>query len=94
MLGEYIEVELLAADSQFESQAVFDLLNSLNMGRVIAWRRMKGPARVATSSGGGVQQQGTKSTSVSAVNLAGLGERLYPVSLVLIVAYARLHSFL
>ena len=42
VLGESLEVELLAADSQFESQGVFDLLESLKMGSVIAWRRMKG----------------------------------------------------
>jgi len=51
VLGECIEVELLAADSQFESQAVFDLLESLKIGSVIAWRRLKGrenPAGVLT----------------------------------------------
>jgi len=42
VLGECIEVELLAADSQFESQAVFDLLESLKIGSIIAWRRLKG----------------------------------------------------
>ena len=42
VLGECIEVEFLAADSQFESQAVFDLLESLKIGSVIAWRRLKG----------------------------------------------------
>jgi hypothetical protein len=42
VLGECIEVELLAADSQFESQAVFDLLDSLKVGHIIAWRRLKG----------------------------------------------------
>jgi len=41
VLGECIEVELLAADSQFESQAVFRLLNSLKIGPIIAWRRLK-----------------------------------------------------
>jgi len=41
VLGESIEVELLAADSQFESPRVFDL-KSLKMAHVIAWRRMKG----------------------------------------------------
>jgi len=41
VLGECIEVELLAADSQFESQAVFDLLESLKIGSIIAWRRLK-----------------------------------------------------
>ena len=42
VLGESLEVELLAADSQFESRAVFDLLESLKIGSVIAWRRLKG----------------------------------------------------
>jgi len=41
VLGECIEVELLAADSQFESQEVFDLLESLKIGHIIAWRRLK-----------------------------------------------------
>jgi len=51
VLGECIEVELLAADSQFESQAVFDLLDSLKIGHIIAWRRLKrrvNPADVLT----------------------------------------------
>jgi len=42
VLGESLEVELLAADSQFESQSVFDLLESLKMSHVIAWRSLKG----------------------------------------------------
>jgi hypothetical protein len=42
VLGESLELELLAGDSQFESQAVFDLLDSLKVGHVIAWRRLKG----------------------------------------------------
>ena len=41
ILGDCIEVELLVADSQFESQAVFDLLESLKSGSIIAWRRLK-----------------------------------------------------
>ncbi|MBL7079603.1 hypothetical protein ISS39_04685 [Candidatus Bathyarchaeota archaeon] len=41
MLGEYIEVELLAADSQFESRVVFELLVSLKISHIIAWRRLK-----------------------------------------------------
>ena len=41
-LGGCLEVELLAADSQFESQSMFDLLESLEIGSVIAWRRLKG----------------------------------------------------
>jgi len=32
VLGECIVVELLATDSQFESQVVFDLLESLKVG--------------------------------------------------------------
>jgi hypothetical protein len=51
VLGECIEVELLAADSQFESQAVFDLLDSLKIDHIIAWRRLKSrenPADVLT----------------------------------------------
>jgi len=42
VLGESIEVELLAADSQIESPRVFDLLESLKIGHIIAWRRVKG----------------------------------------------------
>ena len=41
VLGECIEVELLAADSQFESQAVFDFLESLKIDHIIAWRKLK-----------------------------------------------------
>jgi hypothetical protein len=42
VLGECIEVELLAGDSQLESQGVFDLLESLKISGIIAWRRLKG----------------------------------------------------
>jgi len=42
VLGDCIEVELLAGDSQLESQATFDLLDELKMSHIIAWRRMKG----------------------------------------------------
>ena len=42
VLGEDIEVELLAGDSQFESQHVFDALEARKMAHLIAWRRMKG----------------------------------------------------
>jgi hypothetical protein len=51
VLGECIEVELLAADSQFESQSIFQLLDSLKIGHIIAWRQMKSrenPADVLT----------------------------------------------
>ena len=41
VLGESLEVELLAADSQFESQSIFQLLDSLKIGHIIAWRRLK-----------------------------------------------------
>jgi hypothetical protein len=41
VLGESIEVELLAADSQFESQMIFGLLESHQMSHVIPWRRLK-----------------------------------------------------
>ena len=39
--GECIEVELLAADSLFESKGVFDRHESLKIGHIIAWRRLK-----------------------------------------------------
>jgi len=42
LLGEDLEVELLAGDSGFESRRVFDALESRKMGNLIAWRRMKG----------------------------------------------------
>jgi hypothetical protein len=42
LLGEDIEVELVAGDSQFESSQVFDTLNARKIGNVIAWRRLKG----------------------------------------------------
>jgi hypothetical protein len=41
VLGESIEVELLAGDSQFESKEVFGLLESHKMSHVIPWRRLK-----------------------------------------------------
>jgi hypothetical protein len=41
VLGECIEVELLAADSQFESQGIFQFLDSLKIGHIIAWRQLK-----------------------------------------------------
>jgi hypothetical protein len=40
VLGESLEVELLAIDSQFESQAVFDLLESLKISYVISIQRL------------------------------------------------------
>jgi hypothetical protein len=42
LLGEDIEVELVAGDSQFESGPVFDALQARKIGSVIAWRRLKG----------------------------------------------------
>jgi hypothetical protein len=42
LLGEDIEVELIAGDSQFESKEVFDTLNSRRIGNMIPWRRLKG----------------------------------------------------
>ena len=42
VLGEDIEVELLAGDSQFESEQVFDALNTRKISSVIPWRRLKG----------------------------------------------------
>jgi len=51
VLGEDIEVELLAGDSGFESRRVFDVLEARRMAPLVAWRRMKGrdnPADVLT----------------------------------------------
>ena len=42
VLGEDIEVELVAGDSQFESSQVFDALNSRKISIIIPWRRLKG----------------------------------------------------
>ncbi len=42
LLGEDIEVELMAGDSQFESSEVFDDLDSRKISRIIPWRRLKG----------------------------------------------------
>ena len=41
VLGESIEVELIAGDSQFESREVFSLLESHRVEHVIPWRRLK-----------------------------------------------------
>jgi hypothetical protein len=41
VLGEDIEVELVAADSQFESGELFGLLESRKLIHVIPWRRLK-----------------------------------------------------
>jgi transposase len=42
VLGEDIEVELVAGDSQFESSLVFDALNLRKISSVISWRRLRG----------------------------------------------------
>ena len=42
LLGEDIEVELVAGDSQFESSQVFEALETRKIDNVIAWRRLKG----------------------------------------------------
>jgi len=42
ILGEDIEVELLAGDSQLDSQAVFESIESRRLSHIIARRRMKG----------------------------------------------------
>ena len=42
LLGEDIEVELVAGDSQFESSQVFDALNSRKISGIIPWRHLKG----------------------------------------------------
>src|SRR4030042_5196433 len=41
LLGEDIEVELVAGDSQFESGSVFDAIQHRKISNVIAWRRLK-----------------------------------------------------
>jgi hypothetical protein len=42
LLGEDMEVELVAGDSQFESVSVFDALQDRKISNVIAWRRLNG----------------------------------------------------
>jgi len=41
VLGESIEVELVAGDSQFESPHIFELLEECRISHVIPWRRMR-----------------------------------------------------
>ena len=41
VLGEDIEVELVAGDSQFESKPLFAVLEQKKIGRIIPWRRLK-----------------------------------------------------
>jgi len=42
VLGEDLEVELVAGDSQFESESVFHLLEQKKIDCLIPWRRLKG----------------------------------------------------
>jgi hypothetical protein len=42
VLGEDMEVELVVADSQFESQQLFDSLRAKRIANIIAWRRYEG----------------------------------------------------
>ena len=42
ILGNDMEVELIAADSQLDSQAVFDAIQARKMSHIIARRRMRG----------------------------------------------------
>ena len=42
VLGEDLEVELLAGDSGFDSSRVFDALDDHGTAGLIAWRRMRG----------------------------------------------------
>lgn len=42
VLGEDLEVELVAADSQFMSQPLFDSLEARRIAHIIAWRRCAG----------------------------------------------------
>jgi hypothetical protein len=54
LLGEDIEVELLAGDSQFESQPVLQTLEDRKISSVIAWRHFEGrenPPDVLTVKG-------------------------------------------
>jgi hypothetical protein len=41
LLGEDMEVELVAGDSQFESGTVFDALQDRKISNIVAWRRLK-----------------------------------------------------
>jgi len=41
VLGASIEVEIVARDSQFESQMIFELLEERRISHVIPWRRMR-----------------------------------------------------
>jgi hypothetical protein len=48
LLGEDIEVELVAGDSQFESEQVFGVLDARRIGSVVPWRRLKGRVNPST----------------------------------------------
>lgn len=48
LLGEDLEVELVAGDSQFESEQVFDALDLRKISGVIPWRRLKGRVNPST----------------------------------------------
>lgn len=51
VLGEDFEVELVAGDSQFESENVFIMLEQRKIGNLICWRLLQGkvnPADVST----------------------------------------------
>ncbi|MFW6109080.1 MAG: hypothetical protein ACOC6N_01390 [archaeon] len=50
VLGEDIEVELLAEDSQYESPNVFNLLDTHKIAHIIAWRHLKKRETRQTSS--------------------------------------------
>ena len=95
VLGECIEVELLAADSQFESQTVFDLLDSLKISHIIAWRRLKrrvNPSDVLTVKDRidveGFNGRVKSRLAYRRLTWQGLGNASIHVSLVLMVAYA------
>jgi hypothetical protein len=48
VLGEDLEVELVAGDSQFESQRLFDWLGANRIANIIAWKRHKGHENPST----------------------------------------------
>jgi hypothetical protein len=49
-LGESIEVELVAGDSQFELMRIFGLMDERKISHVIPWRRMRGRVNPPTFS--------------------------------------------
>ncbi len=42
VLGEDLEIELVAGDSQLESRRVFQMLEQRKIGHLIPWRRLRG----------------------------------------------------